>query len=575
MRTTPRRAGRLLPNRPHRCSRVGSGRRVSLATGPPARWPPTAGHGLRLWNRAREADLRDWRDHLPAGSDLGPDGLTSSGSLLRAWSDRWEAAPGAPLWLDTRGAGPDTGRGRPGRPGDWWTAGEFDAATRRVAGRLRGAGLGPGDRVVWSAPSSVAALAAHVGALRAGLVVVPANPAYSERELTHIVTDVRPAAAIVDRADQAAWVRAGLGRDAASWAPTSTSPTPIPVHWTRSEPDDPALICYTSGTTGAPKGAVLQPPEPVGRHRGGEDRLALGPGRPAGPLPPGLPRPRPVRRRLRDAVGRGLGRAAPRLRPGRGGRRGPVAGGVDVLRRPHHVPPPGGVRARLRPRGAPPVRVRLGPAARRAPRRGQRGGGLGGARAVRHDRDADERLQSLRGGAPARARWGSPCPGSRCSSAPATRSCVRGPNVFGGYWERPAATADAFAPSSDDGPAWFRTGDLGADDDGYLVIRGRSKELIISGGLNVYPAEVEDVLAAHPRVAEVAVTGTPSEEWGEVVTAWVVADGRPPRSTIWSISAPPTLAPYKRPRVVHVVDDLPRNALGKVVRNQLGRVIRR
>ena len=74
---------------------------------------------------------------------------------------------------------------------------------------------------------------------------------------------------------------------------------------------------------------------------------------------------------------------------------------------------------------------------------------------------------------------------------------------------------------------WFRTGDLAAvDDDGYLSIRGRRSDLIISGGFNVYPAEVEDVLLTHPAVAEVAVTGAPSEEWGEAVTAWVVpADG--------------------------------------------------
>ena len=89
----------------------------------------------------------------------------------------------------------------------WWTAEEFDSATRRVAGRLQGAGLRPGDRVLWSTTSSVAALAAHVGALRAGLVVVPANPAYSTRELVHIVRDVRPAAAIVERPDQVGWVR--------------------------------------------------------------------------------------------------------------------------------------------------------------------------------------------------------------------------------------------------------------------------------------------------------------------------------------------------------------------------------
>ena len=108
---------------------------------------------------------------------------------------------------------------------------------------------------------------------------------------------------------------------------------------------------------------------------------------------------------------------------------------------------------------------------------------------------------------------------------------MRGPNVFGGYWERPAADADAFDPAADGGPHWFRTGDIGTDDRGYLVHPGTIEGADHLRRLNVYPAEVEDVLAAHPAVAEVAVTGTPSDEWGEVVTAWVVADGRPPASS--------------------------------------------
>ena len=102
------------------------------------------------------------------------------------------------------------------------------------------------------------------------------------------------------------------------------------------------------------------------------------------------------------------------------------------------------------------------------------------------------------------------------------------------------------------------------------MIRGRSKELIISGGYNVYPSEVEDVVAGHPGVAEVAVTGTPSAEWGEVVTAWIVPDGTAPSADELAEFTSATLAPYKRPRLVHVVEALPRNALGKVVRSQLG-----
>ena len=107
------------------------------------------------------------------------------------------------------------------------------------------------------------------------------------------------------------------------------------------------------------------------------------------------------------------------------------------------------------------------------------------------------------------------------------------------------------------------------DTDGYIRIRGRSKELIISGGLNVYPREVEDVLLAHPNVAEVAVVGTPSDEWGEVVTAFVVPAPNEVTAESLLAYASERLAPFKRPRRIHFVGTLPRNALGKVVKPEL------
>jgi len=102
---------------------------------------------------------------------------------------------------------------------------------------------------------------------------------------------------------------------------------------------------------------------------------------------------------------------------------------------------------------------------------------------------------------------GCPCPGSSCAWPAGDQGEVllRGPNVFSGYWGNPAATAEAF-----DGDGWFRTGDLGSfDERGYLRIEGRSKELIITGGYNVHPREVEERLLEHPGLAEVAVVGTP------------------------------------------------------------------
>ena len=143
---------------------------------------------------------------------------------------------------------------------------------------------------------------------------------------------------------------------------------------------------------------------------------------------------------------------------------------------------------------------------------------------------------------------------------------VRGPHVFAGYWQRPESTAEAFA---EDG--WFKTGDLGwSSSDGYYTITGRARELIISGGYNIYPREVEDVLALHPAVAEVAVLGLPDAEMGERVVAVIVrkADQSPEPGEIIAFCRE-RLASYKKPRQVVFVDALPRNALGKVQKHLL------
>jgi malonyl-CoA/methylmalonyl-CoA synthetase len=147
---------------------------------------------------------------------------------------------------------------------------------------------------------------------------------------------------------------------------------------------------------------------------------------------------------------------------------------------------------------------------------------------------------------------------------------VNGPNVFEGYWNRPDADSESF--SSDSVSRWFRTGDLGElDEGGYLKIVGRKKELIISGGYNVYPREVDDVLITHPDIEEVAVAGVPSKEWGEEVVAWIVPSPNQEAPSLEEIRdfGRQYLAAYKLPKRVVVTDVLPRNALGKVLRQEL------
>jgi len=144
---------------------------------------------------------------------------------------------------------------------------------------------------------------------------------------------------------------------------------------------------------------------------------------------------------------------------------------------------------------------------------------------------------------------------------------IRGPNVFVGYWQKPEATAEALRGG------WFRTGDLARmDDEGFYYIVDRKKDMVISGGENVYPAEVEQVLHRHPAIADVAVVGTPHERWGEAVTAVVVRKAgaalEEAELVAWTRER---LAHFKCPRVVAFVEELPRTATGKVLKRELRR----
>jgi malonyl-CoA/methylmalonyl-CoA synthetase len=365
---------------------------------------------------------------------------------------------------------------------------------------------------------------------------------------------------------------------ARSAAPAGT-PAAVDGELDRAAADDPALIVYTSGTTGAPKGAVLSHGNLLAGARAlalawrwtPADRLVLAlplfhvHGLCAGlfgTLTAGasavvLPRFSPegvlaaagdhaatlffgVPTMYHRLLGRGTAADLARLRlcvSGSAPLPAPVwqamraEGGVEVLER----------------YGMTETLLTVSNPYRGERRPGTVGFPLPGVQARLAPLDGD-------GGAPVEG----------IEEPPEGQLLVAGPSVFGGYWERPAATEAAFEGR------WFRTGDVaGWDAEGYLAILGRRNDLILSGGFNVYPAEVEDVLLGHPDVAEVAVAGQPSEEWGETVVAWVVPAGaRPPVETLEALAAG-QLAGYKRPRAYRFVDSLPRNAMGKVQRDRL------
>jgi malonyl-CoA/methylmalonyl-CoA synthetase len=396
-------------------------------------------------------------------------------------------------------------------------------------------------------------------------VVVPTNTAYRERELTHIVNDARPRAALVDNDERGNWVRLATESDLLVVGPEVDLPDHPAPTLDATPPDAPALIGYTSGTTGTPKGAVLTHANLLAGSKSvglawrwtAQDRLVLA-------LP--LYHAHGLCVGLHGTLLAGASAVLlPRFEVGAvldaaSALEASMFFGVPTMYHRLALSPRVDELARLRlcVSGSAPLPAELHQAlAERGQQVLERYGMTETLMLVSNPYDGERRPGSV----------GFPLPGVelRFSDGHEGEIHVRGPTVFAGYWERPEATAESFI----DG--WFRTGDLGSiDSDGYIQIRGRSKELIISGGLNVYPREVEEVLLAHPDVAEAAVVGTPSHEWGEVVTAFVVPAGNHPDAEPLLDFASQQLAPYKCPRLVHFVDSLPRNALGKVLKHELG-----
>jgi acyl-CoA synthetase (AMP-forming)/AMP-acid ligase II len=457
--------------------------------------------------------------------------------------------------------------------GERMTHAGLDTGAARVAGWLA-ARLDPGERVLLAARSSPGFVRCYLGALRAGAVVVLANPGYTAAELALLVTDSRPAVAFADPGP--ARLLAGLPRPPFTVDPRVIPPGPGAV--IRASPGSTALLAYTSGTTGRPKAVPLTHRQLLTSIRAAmaswrwheDDVLAH-----ALPLfhQHGLGGVHAV------LIAGGTAHLSSRFS---------AVGLAATLRRRHAtvlfaVPTmyqallddaearDGRLLAgvRLAVCGSAPltslVEQRLAVELGRAPlvRYGLTETGL----------NVSHRLDDVRPGS-----VGIPLPGvlarvwSGHAPAPAGTDGeiqVRGPHVFDGYADDPAATRAALTPDG-----WFRTGDIGMVDPGtgHLEIRGRSKEMIITGGMNVYPREVETVLEAHPSVAEAAVAGLAHDHWGEQVTAWVVLRPGAEFDQDGLIAhAHTALAGYKCPKRVYRLAALPRNSVGKIVRTALNR----
>jgi long-chain acyl-CoA synthetase len=161
--------------------------------------------------------------------------------------------------------------------------------------------------------------------------------------------------------------------------------------------------------------------------------------------------------------------------------------------------------------------------------------------------------------------------GKSCPSGVVGEICVRGDTVMKGYWKNPEASESALRGG------WLHTGDLGVlDSEGFLTLKGRSKELIISGGANIYPREVEDVLLLHPDVSEAAVVGRAQPHWGEEVVAFIVPKpGRRLEVSALDAWCLEHIARHKRPKQYQVVESLPKSAYGKVLKSVLSEQLQR
>jgi malonyl-CoA/methylmalonyl-CoA synthetase len=474
--------------------------------------------------------------------------------------------------------------------GTGWRYADLEAVSARFAGALVAAGLQPGDRVTVQAPKSPAYLGLYLGCLRAGLVFHPLNDGYRPEELRFLLDDAEPALAVCDpaAAGQFGALLSARGtpvltldaRGEGTVADAARAQVQVQDFATRPRvAGDGAVLLYTSGTTGRPKGALVTHGNLVANATALVSAWGF---TPADRLLHALP--------VYHAHGLFVGIGCTLL-AGASMLFLPRFDAAEVVR---HLPsctvmmgvPTFYVRllaeagltreatecVRLFISGSAPLtpatfaafRERTGHAI--LERYGMTETGMNTSNPLHGER----RPGSV----------GRPLPGVIVRIADDTAGGeagvgeieLRGPNVFPGYWRAPEATREAFTADG-----FFRTGDLGrVSDDGYLDIVGRSKDLVISGGLNVYPREVELELDALGGVAESAVIGAPHPDLGEAVVALVVLEPGSPADEARLVDAlvdalRGRLAGFKLPKRVLAVAELPRNSMGKVDKARLRR----
>lgn len=455
------------------------------------------------------------------------------------------------------------------------TFGELEARSNRVAQLLRARGMERGERVAFFLANRVDVIELWIAAVKLGVVLVPINVLYRERELRHIVHDAEPRAVVTSR-DLAGFLPAGtnvwdveeFGAVAARQSATRVS---VPC-----DAETPMALIYTSGTTGVSKGAVLTQGNfaanglalTVGWDITAADRyLAALPLFHVHGLANGVHvwlfsgcHMRLFERFEHQKAAGWFEAYRPTLFFG------VPAMFVRLLELPEETARAIGARLRLAVSGSAPL-----PAEVLEKFRARYG------HTILERYGMTETLMNVSNPYAGERRAGTvglPLPhvavkicdesGAAVADGSVGELWVRGPNVCAGYWRRPDATAAAWR----DG--WFRTGDIGVRAaDGYITLQGRRSDLIISGGFNIYPREIEEVLLEQPGVREATVVGAPDPVRGEVPVAYVVVDAAKFEEAAVRARLGTQLASFKLPRALVRVEALPRTALGKVQKHLL------